>query len=64
MRYHSLIADRVALPDVLDVTAETEDGLIMGIQHKLYNLAGIQFHPESILTQSGSKMIQNWIASI
>lgn len=64
MRYHSLVADKSTLPDDLEITAETDDGLIMGIQHKFHNLAGIQFHPESILTEWGSHMIQNWISHI
>jgi anthranilate synthase/aminodeoxychorismate synthase-like glutamine amidotransferase len=64
MRYHSLVADKSTLPESLEITAETDDGLIMGIQHKFHNLAGIQFHPESILTEWGSLMIQNWISHI
>ncbi len=60
-RYHSLIVDRTTLPDCLDVTAETEDKLIMGLQHKEKPLHSVQFHPESIATQHGHAMIQNFL---
>jgi anthranilate synthase component 2 len=60
MRYHSLIVESSTLPDCLEVTAGTESGDIMGIQHKLYNLAGVQFHPESVLSDQGTQMIKNW----
>ena len=62
-RYHSLIIDRKTLPPVLKITAETEDGVIMGIQHKEYPLTGVQFHPESILTVHGGQMLENWLNS-
>lgn len=60
-RYHSLIVKRETLPDCLDITAETEDGTIMGIQHREYPIHGVQFHPESILTQDGMKMLKNFL---
>jgi anthranilate synthase/aminodeoxychorismate synthase-like glutamine amidotransferase len=64
MRYHSLVVQNESFPDCLEITAQTEDGIIMGIQHKLYNLAGVQFHPESILTPQGDRMMQNWLKSL
>ena len=60
-RYHSLIVDRDTLPDCLRVSAETEDGLVMGLRHTDYPVEGVQFHPESILTTSGKKIIENFI---
>lgn len=60
-RYHSLIVDRDTLPDDLIITAETEDGLIMGLQHKDKPVHGIQFHPESIETIHGHDMLKNFI---
>lgn len=63
MRYHSLIVDRNTLPDDLIVTAETSDGLVMGIRHKHFSIEGIQFHPESILTENGKKLFKNWLLS-
>ncbi len=59
-RYHSLIVDRNSLPDDLTVTAETEDGLIMGLQHKTLPIHGVQFHPESIATQYGLDLLRNF----
>jgi len=64
MRYHSLVVQNESFPDCLEITAQTEDGIIMGIQHKLHNLAGVQFHPESILTPQGDRMMQNWLKSL
>lgn len=64
MRYHSLIIDPEGLPNELTITARTLKGEIMGIRHKFYNLAGVQFHPESILTEHGDQMISNWIQSL
>ncbi len=58
-RYHSLIIDRLTLPDELQITAETEDGEIMGIRHHTLPIEGIQFHPEAILTQYGHQLLQN-----
>ena len=60
-RYHSLIIDKKTLSDSLEITAETEDGLIMGVQHKVYNIHGVQFHPESIKTKLGIKILRNFI---
>jgi len=60
-RYHSLIIDKKTLSDSLEITAETEDGLIMGVQHKVYNIHGVQFHPESIKTKLGMKILKNFI---
>ena len=60
-RYHSLIVKRDTLPDSLEVTAKTEDGTIMGLQHKEYPIHGVQFHPESILTASGKKILKNFL---
>ncbi len=61
-RYHSLIVERETLPDTLEVTAETNEGTIMGIRHKSFPVEGIQFHPESILTNEGYNIIKNWLA--
>ena len=61
-RYHSLIVERESLPDSLTVTAWTSDGLIMGLQHRSQPLYGVQFHPESILTKEGKKLLQNFLA--
>ena len=63
-RYHSLIIDKESFPEELEITAETEDGLIMGIRHKKYPVSGVQFHPESILTAEGKKIIKNWLENI
>ena len=61
-RYHSLIVERNSLPDTIEITAQTQDGLIMGIRHKSFPVEGIQFHPESILTKVGHNLIKNWLA--
>lgn len=63
-RYHSLVVSRDGLPDELAVTAETADGTIMGLRHRRWPIEGIQFHPESVLTTEGPRMIANWTASI
>ena len=60
-RYHSLIVKCDTLPDSLEVTAKTEDGTIMGLQHKEFPIHGVQFHPESILTASGKKILKNFL---
>ena len=60
-RYHSLIIDKKSLSADLKITAETNDGLIMGVQHKKYNIHGVQFHPESIKTILGIKILKNFI---
>ncbi|MBR2179952.1 MAG: aminodeoxychorismate/anthranilate synthase component II [Selenomonadaceae bacterium] len=63
-RYHSLIIERESLPDCLEITSELEDGTIMGVRHKEYDVEGIQFHPESILTIDGNKMMQNFLKHV
>ena len=60
-RYHSLIVERETLPDCLEVTAETEDGIIMGLRHREFEVEGMQFHPESILTGQGKALLQNFL---
>ena len=60
-RYHSLIVRQETLPDVLEVTATTEDGLIMGMQHKTLPMHGVQFHPESIASENGHALLQNFL---
>ena len=60
-RYHSLIIDKKSLSKHLDITAESKDGLIMGVQHKKYDVHGVQFHPESIKTKLGIKILKNFI---
>jgi anthranilate synthase/aminodeoxychorismate synthase-like glutamine amidotransferase len=60
-RYHSLIIERESLPDCLEVTAWTAEGEIMGVQHKEHPVHGVQFHPESILTVEGKKLLQNFL---
>jgi len=60
-RYHSLIVERPSLPEVLTVTAELQDGTIMGIAHKTLPIHGVQFHPESIRSEHGHKMLQNFL---
>ena len=61
MRYHSLVIDRETLPECLTVTATSEDGEIMGIRHKEFLMAGIQFHPESIMTPVGKRILRNFL---
>ena len=60
-RYHSLVIDKKTLSKELMITAETDDGVIMGIQHKKFNIHGVQFHPESIKTKFGMKILRNFI---
>ena len=60
-RYHSLIIDKKTISNELEITAETQDGIIMGIKHKKYNIHGVQFHPESIKTTLGMKILKNFI---
>ncbi|WP_378954865.1 anthranilate synthase component II [Pelosinus sp. sgz500959] len=60
-RYHSLIIDRESLPDCLEITSTSVDGLIMGLKHRDYNIEGVQFHPESILTPEGLKLLENFL---
>ena len=63
-RYHSLILERETLPDCLAVTAETEDGIIMGVRHKEFDVEGVQFHPESILTPEGRTLLGNFLRKL
>lgn len=60
-RYHSWVVDRAQFPDCLEVTAVSDDGCIMGLKHKHYDIHGIQFHPESVLTPDGMRILQNWV---
>jgi anthranilate synthase/aminodeoxychorismate synthase-like glutamine amidotransferase len=61
MRYHSLVVKEDTLPEEIEISAKALTGEIMGIRHKIYSLEGIQFHPESILTPLGNKIIKNWL---
>jgi len=61
-RYHSLVVERSSLPDVFEITAQTDDGTIMGLRHREYAVEGVQFHPESILTTSGHRLLANFLA--
>ena len=63
-RYHSLIISRDGLPDCIEVTAELESGMIMAVRHKEYDINGMQFHPESILTPMGREMMDNWLKTL
>ena len=63
-RYHSLVVERDSLPDCLEITAELEDGTIMGLQHKTLPIHGVQFHPESIRSEHGHKMLQNFLKTM
>jgi len=60
-RYHSLIVERASCPKCLEITSETEDGIIMGIRHREYPIYGVQFHPEAILTENGKKLLGNFL---
>ncbi|HEY8714520.1 MAG TPA: aminodeoxychorismate/anthranilate synthase component II [Candidatus Acidoferrum sp.] len=60
-RYHSLIVERKSLPRELMITAETDDGIIMGLRHRRHKIEGVQFHPESVLTESGKKLLKNFL---
>ena len=61
MRYHSLVSDKKSLPEKIKITAELENGLIMGIEHESYPVYGVQFHPESIATENGTQIIENFL---
>jgi len=63
-RYHSLIVEADSIPDVLEVTATSEDGVVMGLRHRTFPIEGVQFHPESVLTDSGHQMLKNFLAQI
>ena len=60
-RYHSLVVERGSVPDELEITAESEDGLVMGLRHREFPIEGVQFHPESILTDSGHDLLGNFL---
>jgi para-aminobenzoate synthetase component 2 len=63
-RYHSLVVEREGLPPVLEVTGETAGGLVMALRHRQHPVEGVQFHPESILTDSGHRLLGNWLAGL
>lgn len=62
-RYHSWVVSKDGFPDCLEITAESDEGQIMGLRHRDYDIQGIQFHPESVLTPDGKQMIANWLNS-
>jgi anthranilate synthase/aminodeoxychorismate synthase-like glutamine amidotransferase len=61
-RYHSLIVERKSLPESLEISAETADGIIMGLRHRKLRVEGVQFHPESVLTGAGFKLLENFLS--
>ena len=61
-RYHSLVVDRESMPAVLEITAETDDGVVMAVRHRELAVEGVQFHPESILTEAGQQLLSNFLA--
>ncbi len=61
-RYHSLVVDRASVPDCLEITAETDDGVVMGLRHRELAVEGVQFHPESVLTAGGHDLMRNFLA--
>ena len=63
-RYHSLVVDRDSVPPELEITAETDDGLVMGLRHREFSVEGVQFHPESILTVGGHDMLRTFLARV
>jgi anthranilate synthase/aminodeoxychorismate synthase-like glutamine amidotransferase len=63
-RYHSLIVARDSVPDCLEITATSDDGLVMGLRHRDYDIEGVQFHPESILTAGGHDIVANFLAKL
>jgi anthranilate/para-aminobenzoate synthase component II len=62
-RYHSLVVARDSVPDVLEITATSDDDLVMGLRHREFPIEGVQFHPESILTESGHSLLSNFLAA-
>jgi anthranilate synthase/aminodeoxychorismate synthase-like glutamine amidotransferase len=60
-RYHSLIVDRATLPECLEVSAWTDEGELMGLRHRVFDVEGVQFHPESVLTLEGKRLVGNWV---
>ncbi|MXW64013.1 MAG: aminodeoxychorismate/anthranilate synthase component II [Bacteroidetes bacterium SB0662_bin_6] len=63
-RYHSLVVDRASVPACLDISAETKDGVVMGLRHREHPVEGIQFHPESVLTKEGPRIVNNWLEEV
>lgn len=63
-RYHSLVVDRDSVPDCLEITATTEDGVVMGLRHRDFPIEGVQFHPESILTENGHDLIRSFLTRV
>jgi anthranilate synthase component 2 len=63
-RYHSLVVDPASMPDVLEVTATTDDGTVMALRHRELPIEGVQFHPESILTASGHQLMANFLGQV
>ena len=63
-RYHSLVVDRASVPHCLEITAETDDGIVMGLRHKELGVEGVQFHPESILTAGGHDLVRNFLRQV
>jgi anthranilate synthase component 2 len=63
-RYHSLVIERETLPDCLEITAWTDDGEIMGVRHKTLDVEGVQFHPESIMTERGHDLLANFLKGV
>ena len=61
-RYHSLAVERDTVPDELEVTGQTDSGVVMGLRHKTKDIEGVQFHPESVLTEGGHMMLAQWLA--
>jgi anthranilate synthase/aminodeoxychorismate synthase-like glutamine amidotransferase len=61
-RYHSLVVAKDTVPEVLEITAESDDGLVMGLRHRVHPIEGVQFHPESILTDAGHALLRNFLA--
>ena len=61
-RYHSLAVERESVPDELEITAHTASGIVMALRHRTLSLEGVQFHPESVLTQGGHRLLANWLA--
>ena len=62
-RYHSLVVDAESVPPVLEISARSEDGIVMGLRHRTLAVEGVQFHPESILTAGGHRLLANWLTS-
>jgi anthranilate synthase/aminodeoxychorismate synthase-like glutamine amidotransferase len=63
-RYHSLLVERASVPEALEVSAWTAEGEVMGLRHRSHRVEGVQFHPESILTEAGMTLLGNWVASL